>query len=305
MGIFFVYILKSSFSLALFYLFYRLLLNNDTFHRLNRVMLLILIVISSLLPLINATVTHPTQINQSFMTLEDMLMVQSMAVVNNDGALSSPHFTWYEIVVMIYWIGLIFFMLRNVWSITKIVQLIKSGRMVEDKDGVKIMVHNKKIPPSSWMKYILISERDFNENCADILIHEKAHISRHHSYDIIYADVSIFIQWLNPAAWLIKNELKNIHEYEADDMVLKSGVNAKDYQLLLIKKAVGPKLYSIANNFNHSSLKKRIAMMLKKKSNPWARMKYLYVLHVAAIAVTAFARPEVSVELNRLSEVEI
>ncbi|WP_334168477.1 TonB family protein [Phocaeicola paurosaccharolyticus] len=305
MGLLFVYILKSSFSLALFYLFYKLLLNHDTFHRFNRIMLLALIVISALLPLVSTTIAHPTQINHSFMTIEDMLIMQSMATVSEADVISKPQFTWYQIVVLVYFIGLLFFMMRNIWSIYSIVKLIKRGRVVEDNHKVKIIVHDKKLPPFSWLKYILISEKDFNENCADILTHEKAHISRHHSYDIIIADIFIFIQWFNPAAWLLKQELKNIHEFEADDMVLRSGVDAKKYQLLLIEKAVGPKLYSIANNFNHSSLKKRITMMLKKKSNPWARMKYIYVLPVAALAVTAFARPEVNDELERLSEVKI
>ena len=86
----------------------------------------------------------------------------------------------------------------------------------------------------------------------------------------------------------MKQELQNIHEYEADEAVINEGINARDYQLLLIKKAVGTRLYSMANSFNHSKLKKRITMMLKEKSNPWARLKYLYVLPLAAIAVTRF-----------------
>ena len=249
MGLFFVYILKSSFSLALFYLFYKLLLNKDTFHRFNRIMLLSLIVISSLLPLINTTVEHPTELNSSFMTIEDLLIMHSMAVVNVDDSLYKPQITWYHIVVMIYFLGVLFFMLRNIWSIYSIVKLIKSGEEVENNNGIKVIVHRKSIPPFSWMKYILISERDYKENYSDILIHEKSHISRRHSFDILLADIFIFIQWFNPAAWLLKQELKNIHEFEADDMVLKSGIDAKKYQLLLIEKAVGPKLFSIANNF--------------------------------------------------------
>jgi len=121
----------------------------------------------------------------------------------------------------------------------------------------------------------------------------------------LLVDVCILIQWFNPAAWLLKQELQTIHEYEADDTVLACGVNARDYQMLLIKKAVGARLYSIANNLNHSSLKKRITMMIKKKSNPWARAKYLYVLPLAAMAVVAFARPEVSNELDEISSVKV
>ena len=117
--------------------------------------------------------------------------------------------------------------------------------------------------------------------------------------------ICIFFQWFNPGAWLLKQELQNIHEYEADETVINEGVNAKEYQLLLIKKAVGTRLYSMANSFNHSKLKKRITMMLKEKSNPWARLKYLYVLPLAAIAVTAFARPEISEKMEEISVAKV
>ena len=167
------------------------------------------------------------------------------------------------------------------------------------------MVHNQEIVPFSWMKYIVISRKDLEENGREILIHEMAHIHHRHSVDLLVADICIFFQWFNPGAWLLKQELQNIHEYEADETVINEGVNAKEYQLLLIKKAVGTRLYSMANSFNHSKLKKRITMMLKEKSSPWARLKYLYVLPVAAIAVTAFARPEVSNKVEEISSVKV
>jgi TonB family protein len=167
------------------------------------------------------------------------------------------------------------------------------------------VVHNQEIAPFSWMKYIVISRKDLEENGREILIHEMAHIHHRHSVDLLVADICIFFQWFNPGAWLLKQELQNIHEYEADETVINEGVNAKEYQLLLIKKAVGTRLYSMANSFNHSKLKKRITMMLKEKSNPWARLKYLYVLPLAAIAVTAFARPEISEKMEEISAVKV
>ena len=167
------------------------------------------------------------------------------------------------------------------------------------------MVHDRAIAPFSWMIYIVISREDLEENGREILIHEAAHIRNCHSWDLLIADICIFFQWFNPGAWLLKQELQNIHEYEADETVINEGVNAKEYQLLLIKKAVGTRLYSMANSFNHSKLKKRITMMLKEKSNPWARLKYLYVLPLAAIAVTAFARPEISEKADEISAVKV
>ena len=112
--------------------------------------------------------------------------------------------------------------------------------------------------------------------------------------------------WFNPAVWLLKQELQNVHEYEADESVIAHGVDAKHYQLLLIKKAVGAqRFYLYGQQFSTTvNLKKRITMMLKQKSNPWARLKFLYVLPLAAVAVAAFARPEISRRLENISEVE-
>ena len=117
-------------------------------------------------------------------------------------------------------------------------------------NGITLVVHQCKISPFSWMKYIVISKKDLEEDGREILIHETAHICNRHSVDLLIADICIFFQWFNPASWLLKQELQNIHEYEADETVIREGVNAKQYQLLLIKKAVGTRLYSMANTVN-------------------------------------------------------
>ncbi len=300
MGAFFVYILKSSICLALFYLFYRLLLSRETFHRFNRLAVLSLMILSCLIPLIQLTVNSSSDVSMPLVTIENLMV---NAVDNSEA--DHQRFLFRESLLLVYALGVVFFLLRNVWSVFHLWKLIRSGEIHKESDGVNIVVHKQNIAPFSWMNYIIISENDLSECGEEILTHERAHIRACHSLDLLVADICIFLQWFNPAAWLLKRELQNIHEYEADESVISYGVKAKDYQLLLIRKAVGTRLYSMANSFNHSSLKKRITMMMKKKSNPWARVKYLYVLSVAAIAVAAFARPEVSNELNEISAVKV
>ena len=148
------------------------------------------------------------------------------------------------------------------------------------------------VAPFSWFGNVIINEKDYADGSREILMHERAHIAGRHSVDVLLCDLLIIFQWYNPAAWLIKTELKNLHEFEADSAVLAGGVNAAEYQMLLIRKAVGDKLFAMANNLNQSSLKKRITMMLKKKSNPWSRVRTLLALPVAAVAVVAFATPK-------------
>ena len=313
MGIFFVYILKSSVCLVVFYLFYRLLLSRETFHRFNRVALLSILLLSCLLPLVEVTVEEQTEVHQTMMTLEQWLMLADMMNTADTTDLQAEEVTvtWIQVALLVYLAGILLFALRNGYSLLKLGGLLKSGRKenlskyIDGGEKVTLIVHDRDIAPFSWMKCIVISEKDLDENGREILIHELAHIQNRHSWDLLVADICIFFQWFNPASWLLKQELQNIHEYEADETVIEKGVDAKQYQLLLIKKAVGTRLYSMANSFNHSKLKKRITMMLKEKSSPWARLKYLYVLPVAAIAVTAFARPEVSDKVEKISSVKV
>jgi TonB family protein len=312
MGILFVYILKSSFCLAVFYLFYRLLLSRETFHRFNRIALLGILLLSCLLPFVEVSVRRPVEMYQTMMTWEQWLLLADLAGTETHAVQVQENvLTWIQGLLLVYLFGILFFMLRNIYSLFGLWVLLKSGRREKVSDYVVtvvkavLIVHERDISPFSWMRYIVISQKDLHENGREILTHELAHIRNRHSWDLFAADICIFFQWFNPAAWLLKQELQNIHEYEADETVINEGVDARQYQLLLIKKAVGTRLYSMANSFNHSKLKKRITMMLKEKSSPWARLKYLYVLPVAAIAVTAFARPEVSETVEEISAVKV
>ena len=315
MGNFLVYILKSAACLAVFYLFYKLLMSRDTFHRFNRFALLGLLVLSSLLPLVEASVNSPAAVQETMLTLEQLLLLADIQPEGESMAAATPSATvlWLRAALLVYLTGIVFFIVRNLCSLARLGRLICQGKrealnsyLPDRKEkNVRLVVHDHDIAPFSWMHWIVIARKDLEENGREILIHELAHIRNRHSWDLLLADLCIFVQWFNPAAWLLKQELQNIHEYEADETVLREGVNARNYQMLLIKKAVGTRLYSMANSFNHSSLKKRITMMLKEKSNPWARAKYLYILPLAALAVTAFARPEVSAVADEISAVKV
>ena len=315
MGNFLVYILKSAACLAVFYLFYKLLMSRDTFHRFNRFALLGLLVLSSLLPLVEASVNSPAAVQETMLTLEQLLLLADIQPEGESMAAATPSATvlWLRAALLVYLTGIVFFIVRNLCSLARLGRLIRQGKrealdsyLPDRKEkNVRLVVHDHDIAPFSWMHWIVIARKDLEENGREILIHELAHIRNRHSWDLLLADLCIFVQWFNPAAWLLKQELQNIHEYEADETVLREGVNARNYQMLLIKKAVGTRLYSMANSFNHSSLKKRITMMLKEKSNPWARAKYLYILPLAALAVTAFARPEVSAVADEISAVKV
>ena len=238
MGLFFVYILKSSVCLAIFYLFYRLLLARETFHRFNRFSLLGILLLSCLLPLVEVSVKQETEVHQTMLTLEQLLMMADAVNATEAGARAeTATVIWIQVALLVYLAGIVFFAFRNVYSLVRLLMLLKSGKK-EDigsylpgrKERVTLIVHNCDIAPFSWMGYIVISRKDLEENGREILIHELAHIHNRHSWDLLVADVCIFFQWFNPASWLLKQELQNIHEFEADETVIKEGVDAKQYQ---------------------------------------------------------------------------
>ncbi len=300
MGAFLVFIIKSTCCLAVFYLFYRLLLSQDTFHRFNRMALLGVIVFSIAIPFVQLAADEPVAVQRTALELERFLQIGGTPVEEE-----SRFPSWLAALFMIYAGGCLFFAGRFLYSVCQIVRLIRSGERTVLEDGTRLVVTDLTVPPFSWMKYIVISRIDMEESGAEILAHEQAHIRACHSLDMWFAGCCAVLHWFNPAVWLLKQELQNVHEYEADESVIAHGVDAKHYQLLLVKKAVGAQRFtSMANSFDHSKLKKRITMMLKQKSNPWARLKFLYVLPLAAVAVAAFARPEISRQLENISEVE-
>ena len=286
MGLFFIYSLKVALCLTAFYLVYKLLLSRETFFGFNRAVLLGMAGVSLLLPLLHFTVGSAPEPVGGFVVVEDIVM-QAVAA-------DAPGFsvTAAQVCFAIYIIGVAFFACREVWSLLCLRRMLRGGRVVGRDGGVKTVVVKGDVSPFSWMGNIVVSEKDYRDNPEYILLHERAHIAGRHSWDILLCDVLIVFQWFNPAAWLLKAELQSVHEYEADRRVLSSGVNAADYQLLLIRKAVGDKLFSMANNLTQSSLKKRITMMLKRKSNPWSRARMLVAVPVAAVAVVAFATPK-------------
>lgn len=284
---FFIYSIKVAICLVAFYLFYKLLLSRDTFHAFNRATLLLLMLLSLVLPFVNISVDEPTVAYDGMVQIEQLL---AMGVVDDGPVPSGP--TLIQVLFAIYIIGVALFLVGEICSLVRLHRLISGKYSVTTADGIKIVVIDDDVAPFSWFNNIVISRSDYESGRSEILIHEKAHIARRHSLDIMLCNMLLIFQWFNPAAWLLRRELQNIHEYEADEAVIQSGADASEYQLLLIRKAVGERLFSMANNLNHNSLKKRITMMLIKKSNPWNRAKILLTVPVAAVAVVAFATPK-------------
>ena len=214
MGAFFVYILKASVYLAILYLFYSILLSKETFYRYNRTALLLLIPLSFILPLYPVHTAVPETYSNT--TILDRL--PAISYIENESQSKIP--IGIIAVLSIYLIGILYFITRYVCTIIKLLRLIRSGKKYTDSDGLSLVVISQSIAPFSWFGKIVISEADLQNHRREILLHESAHIRKHHSWDLLAADLCIGLQWFNPAAWLLKRELQTVHEYEADNYVL-------------------------------------------------------------------------------------
>lgn len=305
---FLLYIIKVSLSLAAFYLFYKLLCSRDTWHRANRCLLLFILALSAIVPLIH--------IDMQAMNAETAVIIEelSMAFVAEPtmeevAPATSPtlwqrvpwqHIPWRMVLVGIYLIGVAVYLVKFVCGLASIGMLIRRSKRREMADGTILVTHTKDYSPFSWMRYIIVSEHDLQENYDMILAHERAHIRLGHSWDLLFVQLCSIAQWFNPAAWLLKRELEAIHEYEADSATLHEGFDARQYQLRLFEAATGVKYSSFTNNFINCSTKKRIVMMMKKQTSPWALLKALYVLPVAFVAVSV-----ISCTSQKENEVEV
>ena len=275
---FLIYDLKVAGLIVVFYMFYRLLLSKETFHRVNRIVLLATAVASFILPLCVITMHKTVTLNA----------VPSVSVGDVQTELATVESTvplWQQAVIL-YIIGVLAVLSYIVASVWKVVMLINRSEKHLLEDGITLCVTgNAALAPFSWMHYIVMNRSDYEQQDAAILAHERGHIRLHHSWDVLLVDTLTALQWFNPAMWMLRQDLRAIHEYEADGAVLSQGINARQYQYLLITKAASIGGYSIANGITHSTLKNRIHMMLHKKSQGSHLLKLLALLPIVGTAL--------------------
>ena len=278
---FLVYQLKVALLFLALYIFFRLFLSKESFHAFNRAVVLLSILLSLVLPFCVVTLhvsaaASPVQIPG---LSEFVPSVQE-----------SSGFDWAALLIAVYITGAAAVLLSVAASVISLLKLVSRGRKIRRKDGTVLVLVDSAVTPMSWMNYMIMPAEDSEAVSESIIVHERAHIRLHHSFDILFADLFTAMQWFNPAVWMMREDLRSIHEYEADEQVLKSGIDAKQYQLLLVKKAFGANGRSVSNNLNHGKLKKRIAMMLMKKSSAFKALKFLYVVPLVCLGLAVNAR---------------
>ena len=296
-----LYSIKSAIVLAMLYLPYMLMLRRESFFRFNRMMLLGILFLSLVLPLCNISgmsldrqpVVQAAQLQILELGIPIHVLPEVQVVADGTVKYGTTGFSVFLLVSILYIVGMMILLAIRLWQVGRLQFGLRKGTLwQQEENGVRIYCHADDVNPFSWMRNIVISQKDYDEAGREIVLHEMGHIQAHHSWDVVLLTLVQMLQWWNPLVYVLGISLRDVHEYEADDYVLRQGISAQSYQLLIIKKAVGSGSYAFANSFNHSLTKKRITMMKNSNSNPWMRSKALYVIPVAALALSAFATPK-------------
>ena len=284
---FLFYDLKVAVLIAAFYFCYRLLMERDTLHRLNRVVLLVTLVLSLVLPLCVVTF-HETQWIEP-LPVDDQAepdvaeLGQALPVV--------PARQWWQLALTVVVVGgMVLRLAYLLRSYAMLRRMLRSGEEHRLDDGVRLVVVDQPVAPFSWMNTIVVNRQDYAERNALLLIHERSHIRLHHSRDVVFVELLTVLQWFNPVVWLLSRDLRTVHEYEADEAVLSQGADTAQYITLLMHKATGVQACALVNGINTSETKKRIKMMIKMKSPRWSWLKCLYIAPIAALSLAVTAQ---------------
>lgn len=299
MGELFSYTLVSGIILLSLYLPYKLLLARERQHGFNRAVMICMYVVAVTVPLL-PRISFPVgeTANEAATTVVGNITIGPLT-----GGIIAPETpVWIRVVLWIYIVGIIATLLKFLWSYLRLVHIIRQGYM-EKREGYTLVIVDKAgISPFSWRKYVVVGDpQDADEHSA-VMVHELRHLSAGHSVDIFIAQLYAILVWYNPVSWLMIDELKTVHEYEADEAVIDSAANLKEYQMLLIKKTAGARLPSLANSLNHSKLQKRVTMMYQSKSKLAGKFSTLALLPALAIGMAVVSIPAVASVISDASE---
>lgn len=299
------YLLRATIAAALFYGFYKLLFSKTTFYAANRVALSVILVAIVVVPHFHYTLLPEKQPEAAPM-IEMPIALDTSEFVMQEEPQPTPtpiEIPWNEILTVIYIGGLAFFLLRYFIGLAQLVQIIRTSHNRHTlSDGSILCITNKKMNPCSWFNYIILSAEDYSAENRAMIGHEQAHVHLRHSVDRLFFDLMASLFWFNPFAWLLRRELQSVHEFQADEGVITEGIDAKTYQLLLIRKSVGDTKFAMANDFLQRDLQKRITMMMKSKTNTAKKWGYALALPLLVLIMVVLSVPKLNATIVEQQE---
>ena len=220
MSLFLTYELKVAVLIAVFYIFWRLLVANETWHRLNRIVLLSTALASFVLPLCVITIHQTVEVmppvadTLPLPTDETAMPMESVPIVTNTE--TERPFNWLLPLTIIYIIGVVVVLSKMLLSLWRLHRMRAESKVHPLPDGYLMAVCEKVSTPFSWWNTVFMNHNDYEKGTNALLTHELGHLRLHHSADVLLVELLTALQWFNPAMWMLRNDLRTIHEYEAD-----------------------------------------------------------------------------------------
>ena len=297
------HLLPITVAIAVLWLVYRLLFVNSNRLKFNRIFLLVAMLFSLALPLIGPLMSSSAPqvavmkdnfvkgflLNEITITPDGVQPMTTPEIVLETA--SRPHFTLWQVFAGIYLIGVGVMTLLFLFKMVKLIVLIARSPK-EKREGYTAVFSGREQGSFSFLRYAIFPNKEVSE---DIVRHEQSHIAHHHSADILFAELMMILQWFNPFIYRYKKELQSIHEYQADRDVVATGVDKKDYMMLILQQCTAADFSGMSNNFSLILTKKRIKMITKNEKAKglwWRLLATLPVLAVLMIANTKVAAQE-------------
>lgn len=280
----FRYLIQSSVCLVALYTVYWLFLSKDTFFTINRIYLILTALFSLIIPLFSFRLLTSGTMTPVMIFLEPVLITPEKIET-----LTASHLSWIEAIGIVYLTGVVIFSLRFLIQLLQLWLVIhKNG--ITQRESMRLVFVDKGYSPFSFFNMIYIKrELSEDEQLEAILQHEQVHIRQYHSIDLILIEILTIVQWFNPFVWLLQRSLKSLHEFLADEGVMKFGFTMREYQQLIFDQTLGKQINNLTNNFNVSLIKKRMIMMTKSRSRKAARMKFIFVLPALFLTLAFFS----------------
>jgi len=274
MNPFFEYLLKSSAGIALFYIVFKLAVSNEKMHTVNRFVLLGILFVSAIVPFADFPVFGKTEVitiqkSEVFSEVSEMpvfAVPETTPVFDAVQPIIQSEPIQINWLLVFYLLAVSLLVLQLIISTVKVVLIVGNAEKQRFRKII-LAIAKEFIQPFSFLKNIVISEKDYTENRDIVVAHEQAHIQNYHWVDLVICELFTLLHWFNPFMWLLRHDLKLIHEFQADQAVLNRGIDAKKYQLLVLQKSVGERRFAMANHFAQKPILKRLKMMQKETEN--------------------------------------
>jgi len=280
----YIYLLKSSAILGLFYGIYHFFLQDEKFYKGIRLYLASSLLMAFILPLVkmNYEVAASASSSNIVMLLNAINLTAETSHIAN--VLDKISFT--QICIGIYASICFILILRSIIRIKKTQNIIKNNPK-DEYEGQELIKVDKDTPNFSFLGKIIINKKDYNtESFRNIIAHEKIHVEQKHWIDLLLVELTTVLLWFNPFAWLFERAIKQTHELLADEGVIAQGCNIGEYQASILNQIMGAEVMGLANNFNCSITKKRMIMMTKTNSSKNGKFRFLFIIPAIAIALS-------------------